>query len=222
MFEDYTVIGMQSERDRARIEAIGADPHKVSVFGNLKYDAPPLSFEEEELKRLQAEIGDRPLWVAASTHPGEEEPVLEAHRMLVCDHPGLLTIIAPRHPERGTGIRVDGYRSRGDIPPAEGIWVADTLGELGLLYRLTRLASRESQPFRQATHRPASGGIVDGQGQDRDVVACLRPHRDGLDPSEYPTPNFKSATDADALSVHPRRFVGLRLDSDVALANCQR
>jgi 3-deoxy-D-manno-octulosonic-acid transferase len=60
--------------------------------------------------------------------------------MLVCDHPGLLTIIAPRHPERGTSIRADGYRSRGDVPPAEGIWVADTLGELGLLYRLSRLA----------------------------------------------------------------------------------
>ena len=62
--------------------------------------------------------------------------ILAAHRMLAPDHSGLLTIIAPRHPERGATIPAAGHRSRGDGPPAEGVWVVDTLGELGLWYRL--------------------------------------------------------------------------------------
>ena len=85
-------------------------------------------------------MAGRPVWLAASTHPGEEDAILAVHRELAADHPGLLTIIAPRHPERGAGIPAAGYRSRGEDPPAEGVWVADTLGELGLLYRLAGIA----------------------------------------------------------------------------------
>jgi 3-deoxy-D-manno-octulosonic-acid transferase len=95
--------------------------------------------DEAELRRLRDALADRPVWLAASTHPGEEALVLDAHRALAADHPGLLTIIAPRHPDRGAGIPADGYRSRGD-PPTTGVWVADTLGELGLLYRLAPIA----------------------------------------------------------------------------------
>jgi len=134
----FASVQPRSKADAARLRALGCCP--ISKPGDLKLAAAALPADEAELGRLRDLIGKRPAFLAASTHPGEEELVLEAHRMLVCDHPGLLTIIAPRHPERGTGIRADGYRSRGDIPPAEGIWVADTLGELGLLYRLTRLA----------------------------------------------------------------------------------
>jgi 3-deoxy-D-manno-octulosonic-acid transferase len=111
----------------------------MSEAGDLKLAAPPLPADQAELRRLRELIGKRPVWLAASTHPGEERLIREAHRLLVPDHPGLLTIIAPRHPERAASIQADGYRSRGD-PPLQGVWVADTLGELGLFYRLTGVA----------------------------------------------------------------------------------
>ena len=76
----------------------------VGEPGDLKLAAPPLPVDETELRRLRALLAGRPVWLAASTHPGEETLILAAHRTLVADHPGLLTIIAPRHPERGAAI----------------------------------------------------------------------------------------------------------------------
>ncbi len=134
----FARVQPRSETDAARLRALGC--RRLSEPGDLKLAAAALPADEAELDRLRDLLAQRPVWLAASTHPGEEALILQAHRMLVGDHPGLLTIIAPRHPERGTTIQADGYRSRGDEPPAEGVWVADTLGELGLLYRLSRLA----------------------------------------------------------------------------------
>ena len=95
------------------------------------------------MDRLRSLIGGRPLWLAASTHPGEDEAALAVHRALVQAHPGLLTIVAPPHPERGAAVAalLDApQRSLGDDPPSgAGLWVADTLGELGLLYRASPL-----------------------------------------------------------------------------------
>src|SRR5207248_9835883 len=95
----YTIIGMQSEMDRRRIEAIGADPRKVTVFGNLKYDAAPSS---RSVDRALAMFLDRwdPLWIAASTMPGEEELVLDAFKAVLKSHPNLKLLIAPRHANR--------------------------------------------------------------------------------------------------------------------------
>src|SRR5262245_47632843 len=99
VFEDYAIIGMQSETDRERIEAIGADPRKVAVLGNLKFDvvasAPAL---DVKLGRFLENWS--PLWVAASTMPGEEESVLDAFLQLREYHPDLKLVLAPRHPER--------------------------------------------------------------------------------------------------------------------------
>src|SRR5437773_7452144 len=99
VFADYTVMGMQSEMDRERIQAIGADPGKVTVFGNLKYDLPgsarPLDAElASSLRNLQ------PLWIAASTLPGEEELVLDAFAALLASQPDLKLLVAPRHADR--------------------------------------------------------------------------------------------------------------------------
>jgi 3-deoxy-D-manno-octulosonic-acid transferase len=113
--------------------------------GNLKLDVPPPPANAQRLAELQAAIGPRPLIAAASTHPGEEDLIVEAHARLRGNFPGLLTIIAPRHPERGSQIAVHAQaaglsatlRSRGELPTAKtDVYVADTLGELGLLYRL--------------------------------------------------------------------------------------
>ena len=90
-------------------------------------------------------IAGRPIIAAASTHAGEETAIIDAHRRLRANFPGLLTLIVPRHPERGAGVaeiaRAAGLkvrlRSRGELPDATtDIYVADTVGELGLIYRL--------------------------------------------------------------------------------------
>ena len=132
----FRAVLAQSDGDAARLRALGAQ--NVSAPGNLKLAAPPLPVDEAELARLRALIGARPAWLAASTHDGEEAVAGEVHRALQAAHPGLLTIIAPRHPERGAAVASllgAGQRSQG-ADPTGGVWVADTLGELGLLYRL--------------------------------------------------------------------------------------
>ncbi|MGC8476276.1 MAG: 3-deoxy-D-manno-octulosonic acid transferase [Acetobacteraceae bacterium] len=133
-------VAAQSDADAARFRALGAG--QVTMPGNLKLAAPALAADPAELGRLRALLAGRPVWVAASTHPGEEALVLAAHRALAPDWSGLVTIVAPRHPERGaevaaamTGAAVT-RRGAGEDPPPGGVWVADTLGELGLWYRL--------------------------------------------------------------------------------------
>lgn len=131
----------QSERDAERFRLLGA--RCVSAPGNLKFAALPLPVDEAERARLAARIGARPVWLAASTHPGEERLIAEAHTRLVATHPRLLTILAPRHPERGARLAQElapgpvNRRAAGEDPPdGAGLWIADTMGELGLLYRL--------------------------------------------------------------------------------------
>src|SRR5262245_12143627 len=103
VFEDYTIIGMQSEIDRQRIEAIGADPRKVTVFGNLKYDAISSNGSVDNV--LASFLKDwKPLWIAASTMAGEEEPVLDAFMQVSRTYPDLKLLIAPRHADRFDGV----------------------------------------------------------------------------------------------------------------------
>ena len=133
----------QSTDDGARYAGLGAP--RISTTGNLKLDVPAPAADENKLAALQDVLGTRPVITAASTHPGEETEIVDAHRRLKHSFPGLLTIIAPRHPERGQGIaeiaKVAGLtavlRSQDQLPRAStDIYVADTLGELGLFYRV--------------------------------------------------------------------------------------
>jgi 3-deoxy-D-manno-octulosonic-acid transferase len=133
----------QSAEDAARYAALGA-PRYITT-GNLKLDVPAPPADPEKLEALKAAIGTRPVIAAASTHPGEETVMVDVHRRLKHTFPGLLTVLAPRHPERGQGIaeiaRVAGLkfavRSRGELPDRDtDIYVCDTLGELGLVYRI--------------------------------------------------------------------------------------
>lgn len=132
----------RTQLDADRLKALSAA--RVTVTGDLKLDVPAPPADPAELAVLQGAIGTRPLLAAASTHPGEDEHVMATHRALRDKHPGLLTIVAPRHPERGPQIaqlaRAAGLssalRSQGALPSADiEIYIADTLGELGLLYR---------------------------------------------------------------------------------------
>ncbi len=138
VLDGFALVQAGSEPDAARLRTLGA--RRVEVPGNLKLAAGKLPADEGELTRLRAMLGDRPRWLAASTHPGEEALIAEVHAQLTGRVPGLLTVIAPRHPERGAAVAAAQggapRRAAGQGPGSGGIWVADTLGELGLLYRL--------------------------------------------------------------------------------------
>jgi len=129
--------------DAERLSALGAP--RIVTAGDLKLDVPPPPCDAAKLAALRDAIGRRPLIAAASTHDGEERAMIEVHMRLRAQFPGLLTLIVPRHPERGAAVTVQAggagltarLRSRGELPtPATDVYVADTVGELGIVYRL--------------------------------------------------------------------------------------
>ncbi len=133
----------QSAGDAARYAELGAP--RIGTTGNIKLDAPPPPVNAAALAALRDAIGPRPVVAATSTHPGEEAALIEVHEKLRRTFPRLLTIVAPRHPERGPGIAElasaaglrSVRRSDGTLPDAEtDLYIVDTLGELGLVYRL--------------------------------------------------------------------------------------
>ena len=144
----FRVVLAQTDDDAARLRRLGAPPGEATrAPGNLKYAAAPLPADAAELARLRQVVGGRPVLLAASTHPGEEALVAAAHACLAPRLPGLLTVIVPRHPERGEALarelpRTPPRRALGQDPgPGDGLFLADTLGELGLFYRLAGVAA---------------------------------------------------------------------------------
>jgi 3-deoxy-D-manno-octulosonic-acid transferase len=147
LLANFSLCLGQTEEDAARLRHLGA-PSALSL-GNIKFAVPPLPVDAAEHERLTRLLAERPRWLAASTHSGEEDIIGRAHRVVAARHPGLLTIIVPRHPERGAEIAAllgsqrlaVARRSLGEAPSAStDIYVADTMGELGLFYRLTEIA----------------------------------------------------------------------------------
>ncbi len=141
----FDVCLAQDEEIAERFRKLGAPD--VRVMGSLKEDAPPLPFDPAKLVELKTAIGSRPVLLAAQTHPGEDETILPAHDAIRRSHPDLLTIIVPRHPSRAGDIamlcdsRKAARRAQGEmIEPDTEVYIADTMGELGLFYRLTPLA----------------------------------------------------------------------------------
>jgi 3-deoxy-D-manno-octulosonic-acid transferase len=147
LFGRFNIVLAQNDRLALGFAKLGA--RNVLSVGNLKIDAPPPPVDLTELERLKAALGDRPVFAAASTHEGEEEAIAAAHRALTRNFEKLCTIIAPRHPERGTALaemlKDLGFsvaqRSLGAVPgPRTDIYIADTIGELGTLYALAPVA----------------------------------------------------------------------------------
>ncbi|MBV8924755.1 MAG: 3-deoxy-D-manno-octulosonic acid transferase [Bradyrhizobium sp.] len=143
LLEKFDICLAQSATDAERFSALGC--RNVITTGNLKLDVPAPPADPDKLERLLSLTRGRPIIVAASTHPGEEEILIETHRTLAGFFPGLLTVMVPRHPDRGPPIwrLVDAaglqasLRSRDEMPTAAtAVYVADTMGELGLFYRL--------------------------------------------------------------------------------------
>jgi 3-deoxy-D-manno-octulosonic-acid transferase len=155
----FDVCLAQDEEIAVRFRELGA--RDVRVVGSLKEDAPPLPFDETELASLKSAINGRPILLAAQTHPGEDETILPAHDALRTSYPDLLTIIVPRHPSRGAEIaelcatRRSRRRSKGEaIASDTAVYIADTMGELGLFYRLATFAFVGGSLVPRGGHNP--------------------------------------------------------------------
>ena len=147
LLDAFAVILAQDSGNAERLSVLSG--REAILAGNLKHAAPPLPADASALHRLSEAVSGRPCWLAASTHAGEEQAVLDAHIQVARDVPGVLTVLAPRHPRRGDEvaglIEAAGLpfarRSAGDLPaPDDAVYLADTLGELGVFYRLADIA----------------------------------------------------------------------------------
>ena len=147
ILQTFDLCMAQTELDAERLRDLGAV--NIACPGNLKFAAEPLPANPDTLAALEAATAARPRWLAFSTHPGEEETIAAAHRILVRNLPDILTIIVPRHPARGPEIEnilaasgtTVSVRSRSQLPDKNiGFLLADTMGELGVFFRLTDIA----------------------------------------------------------------------------------
>ena len=161
----FDAILAQDEDFAARFRALGA--RNVAIAGSLKADAPPLSCDEAALATMRNMIGGRPLLLAAQTHPGEDETVLPAHDALRARFSDLLTIIVPRHVERGPdiamlcGSRISARRAAGDpITSGTAIYIADTMNELGLFYRLPSFCFLGGTLVAMQGHNPLEPAVL--------------------------------------------------------------
>jgi 3-deoxy-D-manno-octulosonic-acid transferase len=144
LFDVFDLILTQNDAMAHKMVSMHAPSDRVARGINLKSMAGPLPVDEDALFDARAALGHRPIWVASSTHDGEEDAVLQAHQTLLKQFPDLCLILAPRHPERGDAVEdmvtaaglTCNRRSRGDAPGAQ-VYLADTLGELGLWYAMT-------------------------------------------------------------------------------------
>lgn len=161
LLSQFDLLIAQDRQNAERLTILAE--RDVPSYGNLKNAAPPLPGDSHEETRILAQIDGRPFWLAASTHPGEEEAIFLAHAALKNEFPKLVTIIAPRHPERGEEVAAFAAtkglgavrRSKGAAMTAKtDIYVADTLGELGLFYRISNIAFVGGSLVEKGGHNP--------------------------------------------------------------------
>jgi len=208
LFSRFALVLAQNENLAHRFKTLGA----VSAIptGNLKVDAPAPLVNQAELERLRPMFDGRQLLIAASTHDGEDQIIADAHSELRRSLPNLCTIIAPRHPQRGgaitqmlkdRGLNV-AQRSRGDLPDrSSDAYVADTIGELGTLYKLAPVAF-------------IGGSLVDRGGQN--PIEAVRQGAVVLT-----GPHWQNFGDAYRTLLSHRGAIVVRSAEELASAACQ-
>ncbi len=147
VFSRFDLVLTQNWRFAKRFTGLGV--RKAAITGNLKYDAPPPPVDADAMQELRRSLGDRPIFLAASTHAGEDEVIARVQEMLQSAIPSLLTVIAPRHPDRGEAIaallgerhlKIARRSAHEPVRDTTQIYLADTIGELGLFYSLAPLS----------------------------------------------------------------------------------
>jgi len=149
LLERFDRALVQDDLTEIYLRRLGMNPGRMEVTGTLKEGAAALPVSEADLTAMRSDLGGRPVWLAAATHPGEEEKVLEAHKGALRANPRLLLILVPRHAERGDAIaemlQAQGWafnrRTAGEgAEPEAQVYLADTMGEMGLWYRLSPIS----------------------------------------------------------------------------------
>lgn len=219
VLEELSALCMQTVEDANRIAAIGALPQAVHVTGNLKYDIPVIRFAPDQVAELKAKYAvpeDAFVFTAASTHEGEEGVVLNAYRDLLRENPDSFLILAPRHPERASGVAELltkaglSFRLRSQLKPGEpaqpkgSVLLLDTVGELAGLYGASDLVFVGGSLVPTGGHNllePAARGVAVLFGPHmhnfREIAALFIEHRGGI-----------QVPDADALAAELLRLSG--------------
>ncbi|MDX1757534.1 MAG: lipid IV(A) 3-deoxy-D-manno-octulosonic acid transferase [Marinobacter sp.] len=156
-------IAAQAREDASRFLRIGAQPETVSVTGSIKFDVDITPELRAAARQVRAAFGDnRPVWIAASTHEGEDRQLLDAHRQVLAHHPESLLVIVPRHPERfddvAALVTAQGLslarRSKGESPAAMQVYLGDTMGELLMLFGASDIAFVGGSLIERGGHNP--------------------------------------------------------------------
>lgn len=164
MMSCFDVCFAQSNSVAEQLRDLGA--RDVRSSGNLKFAATPLPYQEDEFKSIKQMLKGRKIWVAASTHPGEERYIFEAHQQLREKDPNVLTILIPRHPHRGDEVAVLAKESgltiarrKDTIEKSTDIFLIDTIGEMGLFYALTPVAFIGGSFAKVGGHNPIEAAL---------------------------------------------------------------
>lgn len=161
LLSTFIAIYAGSDGDAARFARLGAP--SIHMAGNIKYDAPALQADASVLNDLTQLFFQRPIWIAASTHAGEETIILDAHKIITHSIPNLLTIITPRHAKRGESVarlvasqhlKYARRSAQDSITPDTAIYIADTMGELGNFFRLCDIVFVGGSLVARGGHNP--------------------------------------------------------------------
>ena len=159
-----TLVLAQTEDDAARFRGLGAPRERVVVAGNLKFDQGVADGVPDEGRVLREQLGSsRRIWIAASTHTGEDTPILQAHRRLLAQQPDALLIIVPRHPERfdevaslvaSMGFSFQRRSKESEADKSIEVFVGDTLGEMMIFYAASDIAFVGGSLVETGGHNP--------------------------------------------------------------------
>ncbi len=190
LFSAGVTIAAQTREDADRFARLGATPAQLHVVGNLKFDLQAGTESTDRAGVLRSEFAGRPTWVAGSTHAGEDEAVLRAHRELRSTLPAALLILAPRHPQRfdavaalleREGVSYVRRRAAAPVPADASVLLLDTTGELALFYQAADAAFVGGSLVPVGGHNllePAAVGlpVLTGPSNEnaREVLALLR------------------------------------------------
>ncbi len=173
IFDSFAGIFAQSEEDKARLQTL--TDQEIFFYGNLKSQAQNLGFDADELTKLKTQIGSRKFWLAASTHKGEEEIIMQTHELLKKDFPDLLTILVLRHPNRAeevkpllNSVKLAQRSKKENIESGTEIYLVDTLNELGIFYRLAKFSFIGGSLAQVGGHNPFEAiklgcGVISGR-----------------------------------------------------------
>ncbi|MHA7855538.1 lipid IV(A) 3-deoxy-D-manno-octulosonic acid transferase [Marinobacter shengliensis] len=162
IMKSITWVAAQAEPDAERFRRIGVAASHVEVTGSVKFDVDIPEDVRLASERFRTTLGPRPVWIAGSTHCGEDEQLLQAHRLVLARHSDALLIVVPRHPERFDTVAVMAQelgfqvarRSQGQGAGGVQVYLADTMGELMMLYGASDLAFVGGSLIERGGHNP--------------------------------------------------------------------